>query len=651
MKNIALQSWHLGRLTTTVFALATLFVVLQFSFHLFPIEPVRPFQNLAGDWEMAVPPFDVTVRPGSVLYRPLVYRRTTVPHDLDSSALGRFQGYLVYRRIFTPPEICRVSGSSCTLTLGEVGDSVEAYLNGKFVKRAGDFPPNYHYSKHYPVTVPLPWDQLLTTPNELSLIVYSPKKAQVGLRKGPVQIVSAQTAFQFVVSHVAKNVVIPILGASLLSLMACVLGIYLSGSFKDEPIIHAFIRYCFASAAFLLSFSEIPREYWPLRLAGSLHFALRIFMDWSLMELVRVYFRFPRWTRLGLRLPYLIPLAELLFLNFQPATGFDTAYWVMRYSFPLLILPVAMGVTGAYSSKSPYSRLFLVAFSIVFCLQLSDILVFHQIYSFQYFVKFYPPALGLLFMYVVSQERQKSLRELTVLQRETDQVEQFKQQAAGAAHDIRSPLLALNSIALTAQDRLPKEQHHLLITAIGRIRDLCLHMTRFSIGEEAALAAASAKEKPLPLSIRELIEPVIEEKRVQLTAKPGILIRWRGSPQNNVAAVRAAEFSRVLSNLLDNACEATESGVDTPNVVEVSIDSTGNRVNVSVRDNGRGVPQELLSRLTEYRFTHGKPGGTGLGLYHAHRAVESWGGEIQIESHLGRGTRVTLSIPRAELWD
>jgi signal transduction histidine kinase len=69
------------------------------------------------------------------------------------------------------------------------------------------------------------------------------------------------------------------------------------------------------------------------------------------------------------------------------------------------------------------------------------------------------------------------------------------------------------------------------------------------------------------------------------------------------------------------------------------------RIGLEVSDTGIGIPEELLPRLFEPFFTHGKPRGLGLGMTIARKIVEEHGGEVRLESRSGEGTRVTLWMP------
>lgn len=68
---------------------------------------------------------------------------------------------------------------------------------------------------------------------------------------------------------------------------------------------------------------------------------------------------------------------------------------------------------------------------------------------------------------------------------------------------------------------------------------------------------------------------------------------------------------------------------------------------ISVADTGRGIPPENLSRIFDLYFTT-RPEGTGLGLSLVHRIVAEHGGRIHVESEVGRGTTVTIALPRTQ---
>jgi signal transduction histidine kinase len=107
-------------------------------------------------------------------------------------------------------------------------------------------------------------------------------------------------------------------------------------------------------------------------------------------------------------------------------------------------------------------------------------------------------------------------------------------------------------------------------------------------------------------------------------------------------AVERSEFLAALANLVKNAVEALPAdGGD----IDVSVATEGGSVVFSVSDTGAGIPPELLPMIFEKRFTHGKKGGTGLGLSHVRTVAERHGGQVYVESEVGRGTTISVRIP------
>jgi hypothetical protein len=73
-----------------------------------------------------------------------------------------------------------------------------------------------------------------------------------------------------------------------------------------------------------------------------------------------------------------------------------------------------------------------------------------------------------------------------------------------------------------------------------------------------------------------------------------------------------------------------------------------NEVVITVSDQGRGMAPELLAKVGQRGFTHGKPDGSGLGLHHAKETVKFWHGDLSISSKVEEGTTITITLPRQE---
>ena len=210
--------------------------------------------------------------------------------------------------------------------------------------------------------------------------------------------------------------------------------------------------------------------------------------------------------------------------------------------------------------------------------------------------------------------------------------------AAQVAHDIRSPLAALGAAA-KGLELLPVEQRSLIEGSVSRMQGIADDLLQRYRAPSAGQAAA----KTAIYALGGLIEQVLSEKRLQHKDKTGLKIEFNASPVEIKALVEPKELQRLLSNLINNSVEAFAG----PGKVEVSLSALDGKVLIEVKDNGKGIPPEILAKLGRKGETHGKAGGTGLGLYHARVSVESWGGSLKITSKAGKGTTVSITLPAA----
>lgn len=211
--------------------------------------------------------------------------------------------------------------------------------------------------------------------------------------------------------------------------------------------------------------------------------------------------------------------------------------------------------------------------------------------------------------------------------------------ASQVAHDIRSPLTAMN-VVLFSLEGVSEEERGILREASRRIQDIAndlLARTRCKTVDESAEAVSPS------LVLRSLLR----EKRTQFRDHRGLTF-VEALPPTDVPSIGLAhsELERVLSNLVNNA---VESGGDpsAPLTVRVAAGTAAGKVWFEVEDDGPGIPRDVLSRLGREPVSAGKGGdaGHGLGLSHAHRVVENAGGSLHIASAEGAGTRVRIELP------
>jgi signal transduction histidine kinase len=103
------------------------------------------------------------------------------------------------------------------------------------------------------------------------------------------------------------------------------------------------------------------------------------------------------------------------------------------------------------------------------------------------------------------------------------------------------------------------------------------------------------------------------------------------------------QLMQVIVNLLDNAIDASREG----SVINIAAMRDGDHVKITVADSGVGIPKEDLERIFEPFYTTKPPSrGTGLGLYLCDRIIKGLGGQIDVESEVGRGTAFIIKLPR-----
>lgn len=246
--------------------------------------------------------------------------------------------------------------------------------------------------------------------------------------------------------------------------------------------------------------------------------------------------------------------------------------------------------------------------------------------------------------------------------------------ASQVSHDIRSPLSALNMVTSTLT-QVPEEKRILIRSAVQRINDIANNLLEqsknakhnshnlLSSNAEGAQFLSSSENDPADsfqnkkinaqselLSI--LIDSLLSEKRTQFRDKANVHI---DSDLKNTyglcASVNANELKRVLSNLINNSVEAlpNEKGH-----IIVSLRGYSDQISITVYDDGKGIPEEIIARVGEKGLSHGKEkseSGSGLGIYHAKKTIEEFGGKFQIQSKIGQGTLITLILPKAKAPD
>lgn len=412
--------------------------------------------------------------------------------------------------------------------------------------------------------------------------------------------------------------------------------IWLNSRLKDSDrfyLDHVFFLFCLGG--FFLSLSGSIREISPL-VGSVVHYSLNVTLSWSLARLV---FRISKISKQKILFLDLIYLAIVIF---SVISGF--CHFVKTQVLMMIIarLGFIVSVFNLRKSKSSSSQKFvLFIFTLVSVFYLSDTLrLLFSLISWNYPMAFAdryttPFTLLIPISFLASQFIQNLA--------ESSRRKAFEELALQVAHDIRSPLAALEMVS---QDfsQLSEETRVLSRGAVDRIKDI----SNVLLQEYRYNSNLNEEDQPVfdrsPEFLELLIESVVSEKRVQYRNRMGlkIYVKIESTAYGCFSKVNSREFKRVLSNLINNSAES----ISDFGTIVVSLEkiAASKLVHIVVRDTGGGVSKELLPQLFKKGNTKGKKEGSGLGLYHAKQMVDSWNGKISIEAHPDQGTIVRINL-------
>lgn len=246
---------------------------------------------------------------------------------------------------------------------------------------------------------------------------------------------------------------------------------------------------------------------------------------------------------------------------------------------------------------------------------------------------------------VLSDKKVTAIALLIVDITEKEKSEQMRREfTANVSHELKTPLQTISGCAELMENGIAKPQdikafsHRIhseakrMITLVDDIIDL----SRLDDG-----TADTAKEPVKLLEVAKTTADILKDS----AEKQNITLSVEGDDVKVIGVSRL--ICEIIYNLCDNAIKYNRKGGS----VKVLIKDRGDFADISVSDTGIGIPADQKDRVFERFFrvdkSHSKEvGGTGLGLSIVKHAVKNLGGEISLESELGKGTTVTVTVPK-----
>jgi putative PEP-CTERM system histidine kinase len=215
---------------------------------------------------------------------------------------------------------------------------------------------------------------------------------------------------------------------------------------------------------------------------------------------------------------------------------------------------------------------------------------------------------------------------------ETRQFDQFNRRFAFVMHDIKNLVSQLSILARNAEKHANNPEFQLdmvetLRSSVGKMNELLARLSQHNKSRHAS---------PEPIDIGEAVMKAIHAKR--------LIYPIESKLENGLMAVAdPARLETIIGHLMQNAIEATSDG----SPVKITCRAQGTDVAIGVSDTGTGMSADFIANQLFKPFVSTKQDGFGIGAYEARALAQSMGGQLRVESRVGKGTNFTLLLPVA----
>ncbi len=210
---------------------------------------------------------------------------------------------------------------------------------------------------------------------------------------------------------------------------------------------------------------------------------------------------------------------------------------------------------------------------------------------------------------------------------------------AGVAHELNNPLTSVIGYSQMAQEIDDLEEIHRQLPIIHSQALRCSKIVK-----DLLLFARRQKVNSLPVDARALVEETLQDLSLELD-KRKVEVKKNFSDISILFQADPDLLKQVFTNIIVNACQALETNQG-QRLIEIKIETSGKRLRFFFKDNGPGIPKEIIHKVFDPFYTTKEVGqGTGLGLSLSYGIIKEHGGELSVVSSLGKETLFIVELP------
>lgn len=215
--------------------------------------------------------------------------------------------------------------------------------------------------------------------------------------------------------------------------------------------------------------------------------------------------------------------------------------------------------------------------------------------------------------------------------------------AKETAHDILSPVAALNFVLETIPD-INIEQRDLIKKIEKSISNIAKRLMKKS--ENIKKQKKEQDVKLIPSTLSSVINTVYEQKNYTFKNTNIKFTKNISSDADEFRVLINPDIlERILFNILNNAKEAIDATKCVQGSICLSLEKQGTNMAVTVSDNGSGMAEEVKAKIGKEEVSLNKENGHGIGLYSAIKTIVSWNGSYSIDTNPNKGTQFTIYLP------